>query len=352
MNTKTTQAPPPASDSKHPMRVMFQGRISDKDRLRMKLTSPSFWIEKVWFFFRFVIMLGVSYVILSPFLSKILQSFMAKEDFVDATVSIIPKNWNLQMYKFLIIENEYFQAMFNTAALSLICALLQTFCCCMVGYGLAKFKFKGNKLVTVLVIITMAVPHSTLRLSMLQHFVSFDLAAIQSFNMKGPIELIFGNTIKLTNSFWPLIIMSMAGIGLKNGLYIFMMRQFFRGVPDELEESAYVDGSGTFHTFVRIILPLSIPMMITIFLFAFSWQWTDSFYSELFFAGAVNKTWLLPDIISTIPPSLETGYAGKAMYYSAIRNTGGILIILPLLIIYLFCQRYLVQGIERSGLVG
>jgi multiple sugar transport system permease protein len=128
------------------------------------------------------------------------------------------------------------------------------------------------------------------------------------------------------------------------------MRQFFHGVPDELEESAYVDGSGVMHTFFKIIIPLSVPMMITIFLFSFSWQWTDNFYVEMFLPTS-DKYVLMPDIVE-IPTSLVTNYAGQSLYYTAIRNTAGIMIIFPLVIVYLFCQKYLVQGIERSGIVG
>ena len=151
----------------------------------------------------------------------------------------------------------------------------------------------------------------------------------------------------LNNSYWPLIILSLTGLGFKNGLYVFMLRQFFMGVPNELEESAYIDGSGVGRTFLQIILPLSVPMMITVFLFAFSWQWTDDFYTELFFT--TTKTVLMPDIIG-IPTTLETNYAGQSLYYAAIRNTCGLMIIAPLVIMYLFCQNFLVQGIERSGL--
>jgi multiple sugar transport system permease protein len=125
------------------------------------------------------------------------------------------------------------------------------------------------------------------------------------------------------------------------------MRQFFRGVPDELEESAYIDGSGVFRTFVQIILPLSVPMMITIFLFAFSWQWTDDFYTTVFFTTEGLK--LMPDVVA-VPKSLDTNYAGQNLYVAAIRNTCGLMIIAPLVIMYVFCQNFLVQGIERSGL--
>jgi multiple sugar transport system permease protein len=130
-----------------------------------------------------------------------------------------------------------------------------------------------------------------------------------------------------------------------------MLRQFFRGIPDSLEESAYIDGSGDFRTFIQIILPMSVPMMITVFLFSFCWQWTDSFYTRMFFSNP-NKA---PLVLSSsefmsIPNSLETEYAGQNLYETAIRNTAGIMIIIPLVIIYVFLQRYLVEGIERSGL--
>ena len=123
-----------------------------------------------------------------------------------------------------------------------------------------------------------------------------------------------------------------------------MMRQFFRGVPDELEESAYIDGSGVFRTFFTIILPLSVPMMITIFLFAFSWQWTDYFYTGLFFP--TGKTVFLSNFTATgaVQAAGAEGAANSA--------TASMLIIAPLIVMYLFCQRYLIQGIERSGIVG
>ena len=136
------------------------------------------------------------------------------------------------------------------------------------------------------------------------------------------------------------------------------MRQFFRGVPDELEESAYVDGANTFRTFFQIIIPLSVPMMITIFLFSFSWQWSDTFYTRICFPGGQSSdamTYLMPDVVENIPLSLSKQYAqhpGWALYKPTILNTAGMMAIFPLIILYLFCQRYLVQGIERSGLVG
>ena len=336
-------------ETKNKIRVDYEGKLSFQDRFKKKLKESNTWIKAVITIFRFILMLGVSYVIIYPFVAKIAGSFMTEADIVDATVALIPKHPTLEMYKAIITENHYFSALLNTLLLSLLCAVAQTFVACVVGYGLAKFKFKGNKIVMVAVIITMIIPHSALKLAIQNHFEQFDLLQVMAWNYQGPIELIFGDRLHLDGTYWPLFILSMSGLAFKNGLYIYLMRQFFKGVPDELEESAYVDGSGTFRTFLQIILPLSVPMLITIFLFSFSWQWTDEFYTNLFF-GLDGDLYLMADVVK-VPASLKPTVGGL-LYESAVKNTAGMMAIAPLIVLYLFCQRYLVQGIERSGLVG
>ncbi len=335
-------------ESKNKIRVDFE-RTPLWTRIKSKYLTSKFFIDVVFKIFRFVLLIGISYVILFPFFAKIFGSFMSREDFLDVTVKLIPKYPTLDTYKAIIDGNKYFEALTNTIVLSVLCALIQTFICCLIGYGLAKFKFKGNKLIFLLVIFTMIVPHRTLQLSMFMQFRYFDILGV--FGTLG--DWLFGlpglTSIDMINSYWPLALLSFGGLAFKNGLYIFMMRQFYNGVPDELEESAYIDGSGTFRTFLQIILPLSIPMMITIFLFAFSWQWTDNFYTTVFFTKA--KTVMMPDIVA-IPRTLDTEYAAKNLYESAIRNTCGLLILAPLLVMYVFLQKYLIGGIERSGIVG
>ena len=361
MNVQNT--PKITKESKNKIRVEFD-RTPLKERLKAKFLNLYFFQKVAWIIFRMVLLVGISYVVLFPFISKIAGSFMSPEDFVDVTVRLIPKNFTLDIYKAVLFELDYWEAFFNTLLISLLCGLLQTFICCLIGYGLAKFRFKGNKLVMLLVILTMIVPHQTLQLSMFMHFRYFDILGILSFLSGGASigfmpdsfnELLAGiqvfklddYALSLTNTYWPLAILSVTGLAFKNGLYIFMLRQFFTGVPDALEESAYIDGSGVFRTFFTIILPLSIPMMVTVFLFSFCWQWMDDFYTEMFFT--TSKISLMPDIVE-IPTSLKTDYAGQNMYYAAIRNTCGLCIIMPLVILYSFGQNFLVQGIERSGL--
>ena len=395
MTEQVNQKPVVKKESKNKIRVDFD-RTPLKERLKARFLNTYFLGKIIWWIFRMVLLIGISYIVLFPFFTKIAGSFMAPEDFVDVTVRLIPKNFTLDIYRAVIEELNYWSAFQSTFFLSLTCAVIQTLICALIGYGFAKFKFKGRNLLFLLVMLTMIVPHQTLQLSMVMEFRYFDIFGIVKLLKGGGIEF-FGHNIKelgpgvasffesinipleeikmfkytvirrgqereawrvvmdvtenginLCNTYVPLIMLSLGGLAFKNGLYIFLLRQFFRGIPDELEESAYMDGCGTIRTFVQIILPLSVPMLITVFMFSFCWQWTDDFYTNLFFV--TSDTNMLVKIVGNIPSSLKMDYAGQDLYYSAIRNTTGLLIILPLVVLYAFGQRYLVQGIEQSGL--
>ena len=329
--------------SRKEMRIDFEGKVSSFERFKQRVFSFKFLGEVIWAILRYVLLIGIAYIILYPFITKIAASFMGTSDFTDQTVKLISKNPNLDQWVFIIKENKYWQALFNTARISIFCGLFQTLICAIVGYGFAKFKFKGRNILFICVIISLLIPHDTLLLSMFMKFRYFDVLGI--------IKLITGDTVSLLNKEYPLYILSLTGLAFKNGLYIFIFRQFYKGVPDELEEAAYIDGTGVFETFFRIIMPLSVPMMTTVFMFAFSWQWTDTFYTASpFFTASAQP--LLTNIVSKIPPSLKIEYAATSLWESAITNTSGLLVILPLFIIFLFAQRSFVEGIERSGIVG
>ena len=347
MNYNPTEGSPKIKrESKNKIKIEME-RTPLLERLRSQFINTAFVGNLLWYAFRFLFLIGVSYVILFPFFAKITSSFMSAEDFVDVTVQLLPKYPTLETYKAIIVDNGYFTAVFNTLLLAGSCAIIQTFICSLVAYGFAKFKFKGNGVLFAIVVFTMIVPHATLEFSMYLHFRYFDVAGI--FSLLGNLGAIEDPYINLLNTYWPLWILSLTALGFKNGLYIFMLRQFFKGVPDELEESAYIDGSGVFRTYMQIILPLSGAMLITVFMFSFAWQWMDNFYVDMFFASNGPK---LMDSIIKIPKSLNTNYAGQVLYESAIQNTAGLMIIIPLLIMYIFGQKYIVQGIERSGITG
>lgn len=344
---KVQEGPKIKRETKKSIKVDFD-RTPLIERIQAKFLNANFMINLVWYLFRLLFLIGVSYVILFPFFAKISGSFMSASDFVDVTVQMVPKTPTLATYKAIVTENSYFLALFNTVILAGSCAIIQTFICGLIGYGFAKFKFKGRAVLFALVIFTMIVPHATLKLSIFMEFRYFNPLKIFTYL---PLigNLLDGIKINTLNSYFPLWLLSATGLAFKNGLYIFIFRQFFKGVPDELEESAYVDGSGVFRTYMRIVLPLSGAMLITVFMFSFSWQWTDNFYVQTFFTSTGPT--LIKDIVK-IPRSISTNFAGQSAYESAIRNTCGLMILLPLIVMYLFAQKYIVQGIERSGITG
>ena len=337
-------------ESKRKIRVDFE-RAPLMERLKSKFLNMYFVKRMLFLIFKLVLLVGVSYVILYPYITKIFGSFMTAGDFKDVTVILISKSPSLDQYKYIITENGYFTALLTTFLVSLSIALIQTLVCALIAYGLAKFKFRGNNLVFFLVVFTMMVPQESLRFSMKMFFKLFETSS--------PIGGLLGSMgvmeTGFTNSLIPLYILAFTGLGFKNGLYIFLLRQFFRGVPDELEESAYVDGSSTFRTFFTIIIPLAIPMLVTVFIFSFAWEWTDDFYTSIFFeTGYFDQAGSLKFMssITGVPQSLKLEVRNLEAYASAITGTATILIALPLILAYLFVQNYIVQGIERSGIVG
>ena len=312
----------------------MENKIKNK---KIRRFSPEKWI---WPIFRFILLLGLCYVIISPFLQKISAMFMGPTDLQNPTVWMIPINPTFDNIVRVLKYGDYIPAFINSLLISLICATLQTFICCMVGYGFAKFKFKGKTLFFLLAVFTIIIPPQTVYLSLYMKFRYFDIFGI--------LELLGIGNVKLVETVLPSTILSATGLGLKNGLYIFVMRQFFKGVPQELNEAAWVDGCNPIRAYFSTMLPLAKPMLISVFLLSFAWQWTDTFYSGLF-----NRSMtVLPMILTKVTAIATEAISNGTMMSSVMQNTAVIMIIAPLFIFYLVFQKQLIQGIERSGIVG
>ena len=296
---------------------------------------------------RFILLFGMCFLILQPILNKISVSFMTEQDLYNPIVISIPEHFTTENYKLAADIMQYSKGLRNSLIISLTIAVLQITMCTLVGYGFARFEFPFKKLLFALVILVILVPPQTISSSLHLHFRFFDIF--------GLIELIRGEPLNLTGSVLPYYMMSAGCMGLKNGLYIYMIRQFFRNIPKELEEAAYVDGCGTLKTFVRIMLPDAKPILTSCFLFSFVWQWTDGFYSRMF----LGNTRLVSTSLSTIVDSLGvwiakgTGMMNQTVsiaYSNCILSTGTLMIILPLIILYLFTQKGFVESLSSSGI--
>ena len=182
---------------------------------------------------RAALLFGMCFMILQPILNKISISFMAEEDLYNPMIIAIPEHSTKANYELAAQFMSYGTSIINTIVVSLTIAVLQIAVCTLVGYGFARFDFPLKKFWFLCVMLVIVVPPQTISTSLYLHFRYFDLFGI--------IEAVTGSSLNLRDSVLPYYLMSAGCMGLKNGLYIFMIRQYFRNIPKELEEAAYVD---------------------------------------------------------------------------------------------------------------
>ena len=299
---------------------------------------------------RTVLLFGMCFLILQPLLNKISISFMEEKDLYNPVVTSIPENFTFENYEIAAEIMDYGNAFKNSLIISLTIAALQIFVCTLVGYGFARFDFPLKKLWFAFVLMVILVPPQTISSSLHLRFKFFDIFGI--------IELITGNSLNLTGSPVPYYIMSAGCMGLKNGLYIYMVRQYFRTIPYDLEEAAYIDGCGTLKTFTRIMLPQAKPIITSCFLFALVWQWTDGFYAKYF----MSQTSLVGPNLSKLVDSLgvyiariifgsnQVNQTISVAYSNCILGTGTLMIVMPMVVLYMFAQRQFVESISATGI--
>ena len=294
---------------------------------------------------RALLMFGLCFMIIQPMLTRFGTSLMKEKDLYDSTIILLPRHVTLDNYRIVAELTDFPNSMINTLWVSILVSICQVIACTIVGYGFGRFEFPLKKFWFACVIAIIIIPPQIISSSLYTTFARFDLF--------GLIMLIKGETINLRSSIWPYIMMSLTCMGLKNGLYIFMLRQYFKNVPDSLEEAAYVDGCGTFHTFVRIMLPDAVPTIASCFLFSFVWQWTDLFYSRNFLSGFSLYSVQLSTIGSRMaryfatdpnnPPTVDNGRSLQLI------SIGVLICCIPLIILYVFTQRTFVQSIAMTG---
>ncbi|MCL2019492.1 MAG: carbohydrate ABC transporter permease [Oscillospiraceae bacterium] len=297
---------------------------------------------------RTALLFGLCFLILQPLLNKFSLSVMSEMDLFDSTVVNIPREFTLDNYRMTAAPAllDYWPSLFRTFTMSFLIAFLQVASCTFVAYGFARFNFPLKKFWFACVMGLILIPPQTILSSIYIHFAMFDIF--------GLFTLIKGSPLSLLDSPAPYLLMSATCMGLKNGLYIYMIRQYFRGVPKELEEAAYVDGCGKLKTFLRIMLPDARAIITSCFLFSFVWQWTDSLFSNLF----LRSMNLMSGRVSAIPESLVSYYHNNfgrdvlpsVAYQQQLVATGMLMFIAPLIILYLIAQKGFVESISQSGI--
>ena len=312
--------------------------LSDPDQTKSFLNSVKNFLVNL---LRAAILIGVGYVILSPVIGIIVNSISSNKDAYNPMVFVLPQFPTLERYALAIERMNYFPTMFRDLLYTLTLTALQLLVCSMVGYGFARFDFPLKKLLFGCVVVMFVIPAHTIMLPLYMTFKSFDPFGIVSA-IKG--------TPGIMGTVVPMYIMTLLGCGVRSGLYIYIFNQFFRGLPKEIEEAALVDGCGVWYTYFRIMLINAMPAVITVAVFSIVWQFNDTFYAKLFLISEdvviSKKISSLQAVIANVDKILDTTI--QELYLDA----GIVLIILPILIIYLVLQKYFIEGVERSGIVG
>ena len=301
---------------------------------------------------RALLIFGLCFLILQPLASKLSVSLMEEQDLYDSTVISIPRHFSVSAYELAWDMMEGFKAFWTSFYVSFLVAAAQVVSCTLVGYGFARFKFPLKNFWFACVILLIIVPPQTIITPLYLYFQDFDLLGIIGlFNG--------GKGLNLLGSLTPYLMMCLGCAGFKGGLYIYLMRQHFRNEPKELEEAAYVDGCGRMRTFLQILLPGATPIITSCFLFSFVWQWTDAYYSQVFFAKAYGWT-LVTNRLNTLVDRLDAHY--KSIYGQSYKiatafgqqvlSTATLMTLVPLIVIYVLAQKNFVESLSQTGIKG
>ena len=295
---------------------------------------------------RGLLLFGLCFMIIQPMIIRFSSSLMVESDLYDTTIVLLPRNVTLENYKIVADLTNFPKSMINTLWTSLLVSVCQVVACTLVGYGFARYSFPLKKFWFACVVLLIIVPPQTIQTSLYVQFASFDIFGIIK-------ALNGGKALNLRTSVVPYVLMSLTCMGLKDGLYIYMLRQYFKGIPKSLEEAAYVDGCSTMHTFVKIMLPDAVPTIASCFLFSFVWQWTDLFYSRNFLSSYSIYSVQLSSIVSRMSRYFNKGSDAAIVVPNARQQqlifVGVLICSVPLIILYCFTQRTFVESIAMSG---
>ncbi len=263
-----------------------------------------------------IILIIMAALAVFPFLWMISTSLKGAEEAFAYPPSLIPKTFRWENYKKALTDLPFDKAYFNSLKLAAINVTGQVLTSAMAGYALGKLKFRGSNVVFGGFIAVMMVPYTVISI---------------------PLFLIFSE-LNLIDTHLAIILMTAAYMPMG----VFLCRQFIMALPDELIEAAVIDGASYGSVFFRIIIPLIKPALASLGIFSFMWNW-NSFYTPLIFLNSQDKF--------TVPLLLNM-FKGKYTVDWSLIMAASTISIIPVLVVYLFAQKHIIEGITITGLKG
>lgn len=304
---------------------------------------------------RTLVLLGICFIMLYPVIYMFANSFMGVADSYNPSVVWIPDKLDFRSYSLVIDYLDYFPALLRSFIITVPCVLIQFIPLLMAGYGFARFNFKFKKLLFGLLIFTIIVPAQTYIIPSYVNMSAFDF-----FGIGRLIGVFTGTDIKvnLINTNFTFYLPALFGAGIRSGLNIYIICQFFKGLPKELEEAATIDGCASPQIFLRIMIPNIIPAITTVAVFSVVWYFNDYLLSGFYLNENMPVVASFTMIKSMVDmASQSNGLVGITatdlkLLLNSIMCAGGLLVSVPLIIMYLPLQKYFTENIGKSGIVG
>ncbi|MFH0766539.1 MAG: carbohydrate ABC transporter permease [Bacillota bacterium] len=277
----------------------------------------------------YTLLISIGFLYIYPMLYMLSNSLKSQSDIVNPMVNWVPTSLYFGNYERAFRVLNFFPTLWKSLFVTMLPALIQTMVTALIGYGFAKFDFKFKKMWFVLVLLTFVIPVQVYMIPRYVMFFELDL-------LESPLSIILPATF---------------GQGINSAIFILIFYQFFRMIPNSINEAAEIDGAGPYYIFFRIGVPLAGPAFITSFLFGLVWYWNETYISSLFLgSGYPNLQLRLANFVSEYTQL----YSSEELLRinEGVRLAATLLIILPMLIIYFTIQRWFVEGVEKTGVTG
>ena len=283
----------------------------------------------------YVLLLDLAVVFLYPFLYMIVTSLKSPEDLMDSSVTWIVNQLYFHNYTLAFEKMQYIPILLKTIVYCVVATGGHILACSFVGYGFARYNFIGKRMFSFLLILSMVIPIQTIIVP----------------------EYLLYSKIGVANGYFPMLVPTWLGYGLRGALFIFLFRQFYLSLPRSLEEAAAVDGCTPIRTFFRIAFPASTSSVIVSVVLSIVWHWNDFYEPNIYIRE--NSQMLLPMLLPKLYDSMKDAadptqsfLQNADMYTEGVAMAATFLAVIPILIFYLFFQKQFRQGIETSGITG
>ncbi len=280
----------------------------------------------------YLLLIAIGFVYLYPLLFMFVTSLKSPGDLLNPMVQWIPTEFYAGNYSKAYQVLDYPSKLASSILISLVPSFFQTAVCSLVGYGLARYRFPGKKLIFALILATFIIPA--------QNTVIPQMLTYREYGLLGNI--------------YALVLPAIMGQGFKSAIFILIFYQTFLSLPKVLEEAARLDGATSLGIFLKIALPAAIPSYIIALIFSTVWYWNETYLTVIFLEGGIQS---LPMQLSKFVQAYENLYPpGTVNIFDrlneAVKLSGTFLNILPLLVMYFLLQKWFVESVERTGIAG